>query len=86
MTTRNNASSPAPQLPSSPAELPEPEELMKVSEVSRRLRVDDTTVRRWVHNGVLDAIELPHRGKRRVFRVRRQVVDDLIKFGRTGVL
>ena len=41
------------------------EELLTVREVARRLRVDDTTVRRWITSGVLDAISLPHRGKRR---------------------
>ena len=41
------------------------DELLTVSEVAKRLRVDETTVRRWVTNGVLDAISLPHKGKRK---------------------
>ncbi len=38
------------------------EELLTVREVARRLRVDDTTVRRWIKSGSLEAITLPHRG------------------------
>ena len=40
------------------------EELLTVHEVARRLRVDDTTVRRWIKSGAMEAIALPHRGKR----------------------
>lgn len=42
-------------------------ELLTVRDVARELRVDDTTVRRWVKEGVLPAIDLPSRpsaGKR----------------------
>jgi len=38
--------------------------LLTVHEVAKRLRVDDTTVRRWITNGTLPAITLPHKGKR----------------------
>ncbi len=37
-------------------------ELLTVSEVAKQLRVDDTTVRRWIKTGILEAITLPHRG------------------------
>ena len=37
----------------------EPEELLTVREVARRLRVDDTTVRRWIKHGTLEAVSLP---------------------------
>ena len=40
------------------------EELLTVGEVARSLRVDETTVRRWIKNGALEAITLPHRSKR----------------------
>ena len=40
------------------------EDLLTVREVAEQLRVDDTTVRRWIKNGVLSAITLPHRGAR----------------------
>ncbi len=53
-------------------------ELLTVREVARRLRVDDTTVRRWIKNGVLEAITLPHRGKRQAYRVRSSTLDALL--------
>ena len=53
-------------------------ELLTVREVAKRLRVDDTTVRRWIKNGVLEAITLPHRGKRQAYRVRSATLDALL--------
>ena len=53
-------------------------ELLTVREVANRLRVDDTTVRRWIKNGVLEAITLPHQGKRQVYRVRHETLDALL--------
>ncbi len=55
-----------------------PEELLTVREVARRLRVDDTTVRRWIKHGTLDAVSLPHTGKRQAYRVRRATIDHLL--------
>jgi excisionase family DNA binding protein len=52
-------------------------DLLTVHEVARHLRVDDTTVRRWIKSGALDAITLPHRGKRQGYRVRKKTIDDL---------
>jgi len=40
--------------------------------------VDETTVRRWVTNGVLDAISLPHKGKRKAYRIRQATLDKII--------
>ena len=57
------------------------EELLTVSEVARRLRVDDTTVRRWIKSGALEAITLPHAGKRRGYRVRKHTLDSLLTGG-----
>jgi excisionase family DNA binding protein len=54
------------------------EELLTVHEVVQQLRVDDTTVRRWIKNGVLEAISLPHRGLRQAYRVRRSTLDALL--------
>ena len=54
------------------------EELLTVREVARRLRVDDTTVRRWIKNGVLEAITLPHRGARQAYRIRQATLDALL--------
>lgn len=53
-------------------------ELLTVREVAKQLRVDDTTVRRWIKNGVLEAITLPHRGARQAYRIRRSTLDALL--------
>jgi excisionase family DNA binding protein len=53
-------------------------ELLTVHEVARHLRVDDTTVRRWIKSGAMDAIMLPHKGKRRGYRVKKSTLDALI--------
>lgn len=53
-------------------------ELLTVNEIARCLRVDDTTVRRWIKNGVLDAIALPHQGKRQGYRVKKTSLDELL--------
>jgi excisionase family DNA binding protein len=57
----------------------EAEELLTVREVARRLRVDDTTVRRWIKSGALEAITLPHRGKRQAYRVKKSTLDALLR-------
>ena len=54
-------------------------DLLTVREVAQQLRVDDTTVRRWIKNGVLEAITLPHRGARQAYRVRKATLDALLK-------
>ena len=53
-------------------------DLLTVREVAKQLRVDDTTVRRWIKNGVLEAITLPHRGARQAYRIRRATLDALL--------
>lgn len=69
------------EVPSEAPEMKENEggggELLTVREVARHLRVDDTTVRRWIKCGALEAITLPHRGKRRGYRVRKMTLDEL---------
>lgn len=55
-----------------------PSTLLTVSEVATELRVDDTTVRRWIKSGVLEAIPLPARGPRQAWRVKRETVDALL--------
>jgi excisionase family DNA binding protein len=54
------------------------EELLTVREVARRLRVDDTTVRRWIKSGALEAVTLPHRGKRQAYRVKTSTMNKLL--------
>ncbi len=51
------------------------EELLTVQEVAARLRVNEATVRRWIKNGALEAVKLPHRGKREVYRVKRSTLN-----------
>jgi len=53
-------------------------QLLKVQEVAAALRVDDTTVRRWIKSGALEAITLPHRGRRQAYRVRKSTLDELV--------
>ena len=53
-------------------------DLLTVREVAKQLRVDDTTVRRWIKNGVLEAITLPHRGTRQAYRIRRSTLEALL--------
>ena len=55
------------------------EDLLTVREVAHRLRVDDTTVRRWIKNGSLEAITLPHKGKRSAYRVKKSTMDKLLQ-------
>jgi len=56
-------------------------ELLTVAEVAELLRVDPTTCRRWIKNGVLEAISLPHRGLRQAYRIRRSTLDTLLTQG-----
>ena len=55
------------------------EELLTVREVAHRLRVDATTVRRWIKSGTLEAVTLPHRGKRQAYRIKKSTLDTLLK-------
>lgn len=55
------------------------DELLTVREVARRLRVDDTTVRRWIKSGALEAITLPHKGRRMAYRVKKSTMDKLMQ-------
>jgi excisionase family DNA binding protein len=53
-------------------------DLLTVSEVAKALRVDDTTVRRWIKQGVLDAVVLPHVNTRQAYRVKRETLTKLL--------
>lgn len=53
-------------------------ELLTVSEVAEILRVDDTTVRRWVKQGALEAIILPHVNERQAYRIKRETLEKLL--------
>ena len=53
-------------------------ELLTISEVAQTLRVDDTTVRRWVKQGALEAVVLPHVNARQGYRIKRETLDKLL--------
>lgn len=42
------------------------------------LRVDDTTVRRWVKQGALEAVVLPHLNARQAYRIKRKTLDRVL--------
>lgn len=54
--------------------------LLTVHEVAQYLRVDETTVRRWVKLGALPAIPLPSRrnSKRVTYRIQQTTLDHLL--------
>lgn len=54
-------------------------DLLTVREVAKRLRVDDTTTRRWIKSGALEAVALPHSGKRCAYRIRKETLDRLLE-------
>ena len=53
-------------------------ELLTVSEVAHILRVDDTTVRRWIKQGTLEAVILSHANERQTYRIRRETVEKVL--------
>ena len=68
------------------ADVPESaSDLLTVREVAKHLRVDDTTVRRWIKSGALDAVALPHSGKRCGYRVRKHTLDALFSTSSTSI-
>jgi excisionase family DNA binding protein len=56
------------------------DELLTVKEVAEELRVDPTTVRRWIKNGSLEAISFPEKigRQRQTHRIRRSVLESLL--------
>lgn len=56
----------------------EQDQLMTVTEVAQRLRLDATTIRRYIKNGLMDAIALPHRGKRQAYRIKQATLTALL--------
>ena len=58
-------------------------DLLTVREVARVLRVNNTTVRRWITQGVLEAVVLPHVNERHAYRVKRSTLAKLLDSGST---
>lgn len=57
----------------------DPDALLTVAEVSKLLRVDTTTCRRWIVTGAMDAVIVKLPGKNRAFyRIRRRTLDALL--------
>lgn len=55
-------------------------DLLKTKEVAEQLRVDATTVRRWIRQGILEGVLLPRCGKRENYRVKQETIDHLPGF------
>jgi len=53
--------------------------LLTINEVAQQLRCDATTIRRWVKNGAMEAVSLPHVGKRQSYRVRRSTLENILQ-------
>jgi excisionase family DNA binding protein len=53
-------------------------ELLTVTEVAKKLRVNHTTVRRWITEGSIEAIVLPHQNKRQAYRIKQTTLDDIL--------
>lgn len=54
-------------------------ELLTVSEVAHILRVDNTTVRRWIKLGALEAVVLPRINERQSYRIRRETLERVLE-------
>lgn len=53
--------------------------LLTVQEVAKRLRVDNATIRRWIASVTLEVVVLPHRGRKRVYRIPQATLDVLLQ-------
>jgi excisionase family DNA binding protein len=62
----------------------EEDELLTVSQVAKRLKVDDTTCRRWIKNGAMEAVALPHVGKRQAYRVKASTLHKILEPARVA--
>ena len=52
--------------------------LLTIAEVAKLLRVDGTTVRRWITTGTLEAVALPHSNKRHSYRIKKSTLSELL--------
>jgi excisionase family DNA binding protein len=77
-TQQPAATTPQPAPQQLPASIQQLNDLLTVAEVAAILRVDDTTVRRWVKQGVLEAVVLPHIHTRQGYRIKRETLNKLL--------
>ena len=56
----------------------EGDELLTVAEVAAILRVDVSTVRRWIAQHTLEAFALPRQSRRKGYFIEREVLDRLL--------
>jgi excisionase family DNA binding protein len=54
-------------------------DLLTVPEVAKTLRVDVSTVGRWIRSGLLQSITLPYYGKRKVYRIKRESLEQMLR-------
>jgi excisionase family DNA binding protein len=52
--------------------------LLTTQEVASLLRVDITTVRRWIYAGLLPAVKLPHVRAYNVYRIKSEIVEEIL--------
>lgn len=76
--TTNTKQIPHAEAPVQPTKKQYPHDLLNVNEVAARLRVDATTVRRWIKQGALEAVILPHMNERQAYRVKRETLDAIL--------
>ena len=55
------------------------DDLLTLQYVATRLNISEDTVRRWAKQGILDAVPLPSSGKHQSYRVRRAVLNALLR-------
>ena len=54
------------------------DELLTVREVAKQLRVDDTTVRRWLKKGIMEGVFLPSGSRYNTYRIRRSTLEQIL--------
>lgn len=52
--------------------------LLTVPEIADILRSDDTTIRRWIKTGAMEAVILPHVNARQAYRIKRETLEALL--------
>ena len=56
-------------------------DLLTAREVAQRLRVEVSTVRRWVKTGAIEAVRLPSANRRRGYRFKSETLDKVLQGG-----